>query len=166
MLAKAKSLILTSDKLFVLLTEAMEKIFPVKRVTWKVLSRAIAEAERSNGAATSLVLVSPATRVTGRKGQQKQSLPSLSLFIEAIEGNKVRARILFPLYGEVRQQNKILQILLAGLRHNGFLVQSGGIAMEIDLPFVPVEVKYGETNGNNGYQQRAFICPEEIISVT
>jgi len=153
MLVKTKSLVLISDRLFKKIAEEAEKIFPVKKITWRILSNAIAEAERNGNGETSLVLSSI----------NKSDSSFLSLFIDEIEKNKIKARIIFPLYGEVRQQNKILQILLAKLRRNDSI--ESGIVIKIDLSFAPVEVKYGKTNGNNGSQQRAFICPEEVILV-
>lgn len=166
LLKPEQPLILTSSRLFKIIAGEAEKVFPVKKVTWRVLSRAIAEAERSNGVQMDLVLVLPVVKENPKKGQWKRSSRFLSLFIDSIEGSKVKARILFPLYGEIGQQNKILRILLATLGINEFSVEFSGIAIEISLPFVPVEVKYGKANGHNGDGQQAFICPEEVILVT
>ena len=166
MLEITKSLVLISGRLSKGIVEEAEKTFPVKEIKWKILLRAIAEAERSNGSPTSLVLVPPMTKITRRKGRQKKSLQSLSLFIDKIEKNRVNARILFPFYGEICQQDKILKILLEKLGCNNFSVESAGILMEIILPFIPVEVKYGGMNSHNGCGQKAFICPEEMVKVS
>lgn len=155
MLARMKSLVLTSDRLFKKIAEEAERVFPAEKITWNIFQKVIVEAEAGK-LKTALVLATKAPTSAKRK-QATQFL-----FIERIEGSRVRARILFPLWGPASQQDKILQILLARLKCD-FLVQSGGIVIEFALPFVPMEVKYGD-NGNspNGHGQKAFICPDEV----
>ena len=172
MFEKAKSEILTSKRLFQMIDEAVERIFPSNKITWEILSYAVAEAEHGNGDsedARSLVLVSPyVAERKGKKKRQKQSLPSLSLGIEAIEGDRIKAHIQCrSLFGAACQQNKILNILLAQLGyHDGLSVQSAGIVLELYLPFKPLRVKYGENGCPLGLDQRSFLCPEEEVKVT
>ncbi|MGD0328150.1 MAG: hypothetical protein ABSB00_00330 [Minisyncoccia bacterium] len=151
-LLKTRSLVLTSDRLFQRIVEAVDGVLP-KKLTWKDFISTVA-AERE------LVLISPP--IDGRT--QGQLVPT-SLFIEEITGGNVRVRVLFPLWGPAAQQDKILKTYLAKLGLE-FSVQAGGIVLEIILPFVPVEVKFGRANGKNGEGQRAFICPEEVVEVS
>lgn len=178
MFEKAKSEVLTSKKLFQIIDETAAKIFPRHKVTWEILSYAVAEAERGNGDsedARSLVLVSPYVagkrNGKGKNKKQEQSFPSLSLGIEAIEGDKIKARIQCrSLFGATYQQNKILNILLAQLGyhgyHDGLSVQSASIVLELYLPFKPLRVKYGDNGSPLDLDQKSFICPEEVVSVT
>jgi hypothetical protein len=159
LLKHEKPLVLTSDKLAQKIVEETERTFPTKNMTWRFLSRAIGIFETQYGKQMALILIPPL---------RKKERLSPRLFVNNVEGDRVQVHLFFPLYGTVQQQDEILRILLveSGIDDGKFSVESAGILMEIVLPFIPVEVKYGKMNGNNGCGQRAFICPEEVVNVS
>jgi len=138
--AQIKSLVRVSKSLFAIIAEAVEKTFPTGKITLKALSRAVGTFESQSGEQTLLVFV-----IHPRKKKEKIAL---GLTFDEIKGNKVRARLSFPMYGTVCQQDKILRILLKELKIEGkgeFFVQSAGITVLVNLPFSPVEAKDEES---------------------
>jgi hypothetical protein len=157
--AQARSLVRVTRPLFEIIAEAVEKTFPTKKITLKALSRAVGTFESQSGEQTKLVLIVPPRR--------KKEKMVLDLVFDEIRGNKVRARLLFPLYGTARQQDIILRILLGGLnikKKGEIFVQDASVVVIVNLPFAPAETS-DEESGKCGDGQQLFACPKEVISV-
>lgn len=146
-----QSPVLTSNRLFRIIAEAVDRTLPKKRLSWKDFLAVVAE-ERN------LVLVS--------KGESKRGPLPVSIYVENVEGEKVGIKIMFPYCGAPQeQQDRILKNYLSkiGLK---LPVRAGSAISEVVLPFAPVEVRSG-IDGGNGNGQKSFICPEEeVIKVT
>jgi hypothetical protein len=155
---KMKSLVRTSNKLFTEIVEEVEKIFPAKKLSLRKFLFTVAEKERDGG---DLVLCSLPTR------KKKGGIIPTFIFIVEIEGRKVLLRVLFPLWGPAYQQDAILASYLEKIGLV-FPVSTGGVVLEINLPFAPIEVKFVralDEHGEHGDGQKSFICPDEIARI-
>ena len=151
-----QSLLFLSLPLFTEVKKEVVKAFP-KAILWKDLFTAVGIAEKieKGEGVPDLVLVAPR-----EKRKRKIPIDSLRLMVDDIHKDLVLARIDLPLYGSIRQKDRAASVLLHRLGlSTSFSIRSGGIAVDVRLPFEPMEAPRYPRPLEAREGQRVFMCP-------